>query len=58
MTVTLFVFALLFLLCAVLAIIAIVLDTDDGIVLFGVLSLFIGCTLSVLAIVQFAQGAG
>lgn len=58
MTVTLFVFALLFLLCALLAVIAVVLDADKGIVLFGVLSLLIGSTLSVLAIVQFAQGAG
>lgn len=54
MIIALFVFAVMFLLCAVGTIVSIIIDTDDGVVLCGGIGLIVGSAMSIMAIVQFA----
>lgn len=56
MIIALFIFAIMFILCAAGTIFSVVIDNDDGIVLCGGLTLIIGIAMSVVAMVQFAMG--
>ena len=56
MIIALFIFAIMFILCAAGTIFFIVIDNDNGNVLCGGLALLVGVAMSVVAMVQFAMG--